>query len=74
MQRECLELHITAVHDGCLVPVVLGAAGPHPLTNSSTCRTDASIWMVQFMRAMRDERGDMMRNAHLIGFMRRICR
>ncbi|EFJ44850.1 hypothetical protein VOLCADRAFT_82613 [Volvox carteri f. nagariensis] len=26
------------------------------------------------MKAMRDEKGDMMRNAHLLGFFRRICR
>ncbi|KAA3459375.1 DNA repair protein UVH3 isoform X3 [Gossypium australe] len=25
---------------------------------------DASIWMVQFMKAMRDEKGEMIRNAH----------
>ncbi|PON52042.1 XPG/Rad2 endonuclease [Trema orientale] len=36
--------------------------------------TDASIWMVQFMKAMRDEKGDMVRNAHLLGFFRRICK
>ncbi|KAK9117156.1 hypothetical protein Sjap_016103 [Stephania japonica] len=35
---------------------------------------DASIWMVQFMKAMRDERGDMVRNAHILGFFRRICK
>ena len=35
---------------------------------------DASIWLVQFIKAMRDERGDMLPNAHLIGFFRRICR
>ncbi|XP_056169922.1 DNA repair protein UVH3 isoform X2 [Syzygium oleosum] len=35
---------------------------------------DASIWMVQFMKAMRDERGEMVRNAHLLGFFRRICK
>ncbi|KAK9119707.1 hypothetical protein Scep_017800 [Stephania cephalantha] len=35
---------------------------------------DASIWMVQFMKAMRDERGDMIRNAHVLGFFRRICK
>lgn len=35
---------------------------------------DASIWLYQFMRAMRDERGEMLPNAHLIGFFRRICR
>lgn len=35
---------------------------------------DASIWMVQFIKAMRDEKGDMLQNAHLIGFFRRICK
>ncbi|KAB2075656.1 hypothetical protein ES319_A07G237200v1 [Gossypium barbadense] len=35
---------------------------------------DASIWMVQFMKAMRDEKGEMIRNAHLLGFFRRICK
>ncbi|KAL3698871.1 hypothetical protein R1sor_012947 [Riccia sorocarpa] len=35
---------------------------------------DASIWIVQFMKAMRDENGDMIRNAHLLGFFRRICK
>ncbi|KAL5582514.1 hypothetical protein UlMin_014956 [Ulmus minor] len=35
---------------------------------------DASIWLVQFMKAMRDEKGEMIRNAHLLGFFRRICK
>ncbi|XP_020674035.1 DNA repair protein UVH3 isoform X1 [Dendrobium catenatum] len=35
---------------------------------------DASIWMIQFMKAMRDERGEMVRNAHTLGFFRRICK
>ncbi|GAB4854795.1 hypothetical protein Ancab_023380 [Ancistrocladus abbreviatus] len=35
---------------------------------------DASIWLIQFMKAMRDEKGEMVRNAHLIGFFRRICK
>ncbi|CAH9092387.1 unnamed protein product [Cuscuta epithymum] len=35
---------------------------------------DASIWMIQFMKAMREEKGDMVRNAHLLGFFRRICK
>jgi len=35
---------------------------------------DASIWIIQFMKAMRDDRGEMIRNAHLIGFFRRICK
>ncbi|XP_017242123.2 DNA repair protein UVH3 [Daucus carota subsp. sativus] len=35
---------------------------------------DASIWMVQFMKAMRDEKGEMVKNAHILGFFRRICK
>ncbi|KAL8159752.1 hypothetical protein V2J09_001289 [Rumex salicifolius] len=35
---------------------------------------DASIWMIQFMKAMRDDRGEMVKNAHLLGFFRRICK
>lgn len=35
---------------------------------------DASIWMIQFIKAMRDEQGEMVRNAHLLGFFRRICK
>ncbi|XP_037491577.1 DNA repair protein UVH3 isoform X2 [Jatropha curcas] len=30
--------------------------------------------MIQFMKAMRDEKGEMVRNAHLLGFFRRICK
>lgn len=30
--------------------------------------------MVQFIKAMRDDRGEMVRNAHLLGFFRRICK
>ena len=35
---------------------------------------DASIWLIQFMKAMRDEQGEMVRNAHIVGFFRRICK
>lgn len=35
---------------------------------------DASIWVHQFIKAMRDERGEPLPNAHLIGFFRRICK
>ena len=35
---------------------------------------DASIWVHQFVKAMRDERGDPLPNAHLLGFFRRACR
>eukprot|EP00897_Mesotaenium_endlicherianum_P008624 jgi/Mesen1/7790/ME000408S06911 len=35
---------------------------------------DASIWIAQFMKAIRDREGEMLRNAHLLGFFRRICK
>ncbi|KAH6777423.1 5'-3' exonuclease family protein [Perilla frutescens var. frutescens] len=35
---------------------------------------EASIWMIQFMKAMRDEKGEMVRNAHILGFFRRISK
>ncbi|KAL1923154.1 uncharacterized protein VTP21DRAFT_9530 [Calcarisporiella thermophila] len=35
---------------------------------------DASIWLHQFLKAMRDKEGNPMRNAHIIGFLRRICK
>lgn len=35
---------------------------------------DASIWMYHFLKAMRDEKGDMLKGAHMIGFFRRICK
>ena len=28
---------------------------------------DASMWLVQFIKAMRDEQGEMIHNAHLLG-------
>lgn len=44
------------------------------LLYSCCCYVDASIWMIQFMKAMREEKGEMVRNAHLLGFFRRICK
>ena len=35
---------------------------------------DASIWLIQFIKAMRDDKGEMMRNAPLLGLFRRICK
>lgn len=39
-----------------------------------TMAVDSSIWMVQFIKAMRDGSGNMVRAAHLVGFFRRICK
>ncbi|KAJ3300803.1 DNA repair protein rad2, partial [Kappamyces sp. JEL0829] len=35
---------------------------------------DASIWLYQFMKAMRDPNGEVLHGAHLVGFLRRICK
>ncbi|KAI1317364.1 DNA repair protein rad2 [Mortierella claussenii] len=35
---------------------------------------DASIWLHQFLRGMRDKEGQAIGNAHIIGFFRRICK
>lgn len=35
---------------------------------------DASVWLGQFLKAMRDERGEVIQNAHVYGFFTRICR
>lgn len=35
---------------------------------------DISIWLTQFLKAMRDTDGAMVRNAHLLGVFRRCCK
>ena len=35
---------------------------------------DASIWLIQFVKAMRDDSGEMLRNAPLLGLFRRLCK
>ncbi|KAK5942959.1 DNA repair protein rad2 [Knufia obscura] len=35
---------------------------------------DASIWIYQFLKAVRDKEGNALRNSHVIGFFRRICK
>eukprot|EP00603_Paraphysomonas_imperforata_P013960 CAMPEP_0114475252 /NCGR_PEP_ID=MMETSP0104-20121206/14035_1 /TAXON_ID=37642 ORGANISM="Paraphysomonas imperforata, Strain PA2" /NCGR_SAMPLE_ID=MMETSP0104 /ASSEMBLY_ACC=CAM_ASM_000202 /LENGTH=182 /DNA_ID=CAMNT_0001649729 /DNA_START=70 /DNA_END=614 /DNA_ORIENTATION=+ len=39
-----------------------------------TLAIDASIWITQFIKAMRDESGKVMKNAHIIGTLRRILK
>ncbi|KAG9301503.1 hypothetical protein G9A89_008355 [Geosiphon pyriformis] len=34
----------------------------------------ASIWLHQFLKAMRDKEGNGLKNAHILGFFRRICK
>lgn len=35
---------------------------------------DASIWIYQFLKAVRDSEGNQMKNSHIVGFFRRICK
>jgi len=35
---------------------------------------DMSIWITQFIKAMRDEEGKMIKNAHILGTIRRILK
>ncbi|KAH3899308.1 ssDNA endodeoxyribonuclease RAD2 SCDLUD_004745 [Saccharomycodes ludwigii] len=35
---------------------------------------DASIWIYQFLKAVRDTKGDALQYSHVIGFFRRICK
>lgn len=39
-----------------------------------TLAIDASIWITQFVKAMRDEDGKMVKNAHILGTLRRILK
>ncbi|KAG5437224.1 hypothetical protein PCANB_001016 [Pneumocystis canis] len=35
---------------------------------------DASMWIYQFLKALRDKEGNYIKNGHIIGFFRRICK
>ena len=35
---------------------------------------DASIWLIQFIKAMRDDSGEMLQNAPVLGLFRRLCK
>ncbi|KAH7106359.1 hypothetical protein BKA62DRAFT_686909 [Auriculariales sp. MPI-PUGE-AT-0066] len=35
---------------------------------------DSSIWLYQFQATMRDKNGEALTNAHILGFLRRICK
>lgn len=34
----------------------------------------ASIWLHQFVKALKDKDGKTLNNAHILGFFRRICK
>jgi 5'-3' exonuclease len=65
---------------------VMGVDGFWPIVSSTGRRVsldilgnkilaiDASIWIYQFLSAMRDAEGNPLQGAHIIGFFRRICK
>jgi DNA excision repair protein ERCC-5 len=42
--------------------------------NKRRLAVDASIWIYQFLKAVRDKEGNQLRNSHIVGFFRRICK
>jgi DNA excision repair protein ERCC-5 len=56
--------------------VVAPTARPTTLSslNRKRLAVDASIWIYQFLKAVRDKEGNALRNSHVVGFFRRICK
>src|SRR3954449_6090516 len=56
--------------------VVAPTARPTQLAtlNKKRLAVDASIWIYQFLKAVRDKEGNALRNSHIVGFFRRICK
>ena len=52
----------------CARPIKLEAL------NKKRLAIDASIWIYQFLKAVRDKEGNALRNSHVVGFFRRICK
>src|ERR1700684_3872188 len=42
--------------------------------NKKRLAVDASIWIYQFLKAVREGDGDQRRSSHVVGFFRRICK
>jgi len=42
--------------------------------NRKRLAVDASIWIYQFLKAVRDKDGNALRSSHVVGFFRRICK
>lgn len=73
-------------NDNLLFPVVMGVTGlwtvlqpcARPIKletlNKKRLAVDASIWIYQFLKAVRDKEGKALRNSHIVGFFRRICK
>src|SRR5438105_14425371 len=59
-----------------LWPILHPCARPTnlPTLNRKRLAVDASIWIYQFLKAVRDKEGNALRNSHVVGFFRRICK
>jgi DNA excision repair protein ERCC-5 len=59
-----------------LWPILHPCARPIKLEtlNRKRLAVDASIWIYQFLKAVRDKEGNALRNSHVVGFFRRICK
>src|ERR1700721_1762712 len=59
-----------------LWPILQPCARPIklPTLNRKRLAVDASIWIYQFLKAVRDKEGNALRNSHIVGFFRRICK
>lgn len=59
-----------------LWPILEPSARPTPLPtlNRKRLAVDASIWIYQFLKAVRDKEGNALPNSHIVGFFRRICK
>ena len=68
----------TLIEHGChrLWQIVHPCARPIKLETLHRKRlaVDASIWIYQFLKAVRDKEGNALRNSHVVGFFRRICK
>ncbi|KAJ1980439.1 DNA repair protein rad2 [Dimargaris cristalligena] len=59
-----------------LWPLLEPAARPTKLESLRGRRLaiDASIWLHQFIKAIKDKEGNALPNSHILGFLRRICK
>ncbi|CAI5492311.1 unnamed protein product, partial [Closterium sp. Naga37s-1] len=71
VRDELLSRHSASLAANGAVACSNHAPSPIP---PSWCGSDASIWLVQFLKAMRDDRGELLPGAHLLGFLRRVCK
>ncbi|KAL2755045.1 hypothetical protein ACRALDRAFT_1094415 [Sodiomyces alcalophilus JCM 7366] len=76
MRRPLLYSSPTVMGVNGLWTVIQPCARPTNLAtlNRKRLAVDASIWIYQFLKAVRDKEGHALRNSHVVGFFRRICK